>query len=141
MRKKYALRNVLSKAMYAMIYAVLSFVTRKIFIYCLGDTVLGLSSLMTSILSMLSLMELGVGNAIYFSLYKPLAEGDDAQVNAIMKLYKKSCKKRESIVYDEYIFISCIQYRQHVNYIFCRIDCCSGVLKLFNHYLYGESDI
>lgn len=89
MRKKYALRNVLSKAMYAMIYAVLSFVTRKIFIYCLGDTVLGLSSLMTSILSMLSLMELGVGNAIYFSLYKPLAEGDDAQVNAIMKLYKK----------------------------------------------------
>ena len=89
MRKKYALRNVLSKAMYATIYAVLSFVTRKIFIYCLGDTVLGLSSLMTSILSMLSLMELGVGNAIYFSLYKPLAEGDDAQVNAIMKLYRK----------------------------------------------------
>lgn len=89
MRKRYALKNVLSKAAYATIYAVLSFVSRRLFISCLGDTVLGLSSLMSSILSMLSLMELGVGNAIYFSLYKPLAEGNDGEVNAIMHLYKK----------------------------------------------------
>ena len=89
MRKRYALKNVVSKALYATIYAVISFVARKIFINSLGDTVLGLNSLMTSILSMLSLMELGVGNAIYFSLYKPLAEGNDAEVNAIMKLYKR----------------------------------------------------
>ena len=89
MRKRYALKNVIAKASYATIYAVLSFVTRKLFIIYLGDTILGLSSVMSSILSMLSLMELGVGNAIYFSLYKPLAEGDDGQVNAIMRLYKR----------------------------------------------------
>ena len=89
MRKRYALKNVIAKASYATIYAILSFVTRKLFIIYLGDTILGLSSVMASILSMLSLMELGVGNAIYFSLYKPLAEGDDGQVNAIMRLYKR----------------------------------------------------
>lgn len=89
MRKRYALKNVIAKISYATIYAILSFVTRKLFIIYLGDTVLGLSGLMTSILSMLSLMELGVGNAIYFSMYKPLAEGNDGEVNAIMKLYRK----------------------------------------------------
>jgi O-antigen/teichoic acid export membrane protein len=48
---------------------------------------MGLNSLLLSVLSMLSLLELGIGNAIYFSLYKPLAEKNDKMVSAIMRLY------------------------------------------------------
>ena len=70
MRKRYALKNVIAKASYATIYAILSFVTRKLFIIYLGDTILGLSSVMASILSMLSLMELGVGRRLAITLLK-----------------------------------------------------------------------
>jgi O-antigen/teichoic acid export membrane protein len=39
---------------------------------------------------MLSLVELGIGAAIIFSLYKPLAENNIKKVRALMQLYKKS---------------------------------------------------
>ena len=38
---------------------------------------------------MLSLAELGVGTAITYSLYMPLAEGDRGQTAAIMALYRR----------------------------------------------------
>jgi len=49
---------------------------------------LGLSGLFTNILSMLSLVELGVGPAITFSLYKSLADGDEETTKSLMRLYQ-----------------------------------------------------
>ena len=43
-------------------------------IYWLGMEYVGLNSLFTSILSVLNLAELGVGSAMTFSMYKPIAE-------------------------------------------------------------------
>lgn len=67
---------------------VLPFVSRTIVIYTLGTEYVGLGGLFTSILSVLSLSELGVGAAITFALYKPIAEGDTDKVNAILKLFR-----------------------------------------------------
>lgn len=67
----------------------LPFVVRTIIIYVLGETYVGLSSLFTSILNMLNMTELGFSSAVVFSLYKPLAEGDDEKVKAYMTFYKK----------------------------------------------------
>lgn len=50
---------------------------------------LGVSGLFSSILTMLSLAELGVGTAIIYSLYKPLAENNQEEVLALMNLFKK----------------------------------------------------
>ena len=36
---------------------------------------------------MLSFAELGIGNAMVFSLYKPLAERDTEKIKSLMKLY------------------------------------------------------
>ena len=49
---------------------------------------LGLNSLFTSILQVLNLAELGVGSAMIYSMYKPIAEDDNATICALMKLYK-----------------------------------------------------
>ncbi len=68
---------------------VLSFVIRVVFARYLGATYLGLNGLFTNILSVMSLVELGIGSAIIFSLYKPLAEENHGQIVALMKLYKK----------------------------------------------------
>ncbi len=65
------------------------FAIRTIIIYKLGADYLGLSSLFTSILSVLSVSELGVGSAITFCLYKPVADNDIDSVNALMGLMRK----------------------------------------------------
>ncbi len=69
---------------------MVSFIARYVFINTLGSVYLGISGLFTNILSILSLAELGVGAAIVYSLYKPLAEEDHLKVKALMNLYKKA---------------------------------------------------
>ena len=55
----------------------------------LGVEYLGLSSLFTSILHVLNLAELGVGSAMVFSMYKPIAEDNEETVCALMALYRR----------------------------------------------------
>lgn len=88
-RKDKVIKNVSSQMFATLVQSLLGFIIRRTFLDCLGQSLLGLNGLMTSIIGMLSLVELGVGEAINFSLYEPLAKGDHKQVNAIMKLYKK----------------------------------------------------
>ena len=86
--------NSLRNTKYALIGQILgllvSFFARIIFIRILGKEYLGINGLFTNILTMLSLVELGIGPAIVFSLYKPLAENDTKKIKALMQLYKKS---------------------------------------------------
>lgn len=69
---------------------LLPFFIRTIFIYTIGLEYLGLNSLFTSVLQMLSLAELGFGTAVVYSLYKPLAEKDTDTVCATMAFLKKT---------------------------------------------------
>lgn len=71
------------------IILLVNFGTRKIFIVAFGENYLGISGLYSNILSVLSLAELGVGSAILYCLYKPVAENDHAHVNALINYYKK----------------------------------------------------
>lgn len=68
---------------------VLQFVLRTVLIYTLGAKYLGVNGLFTNIFSLLNLAELGIGSAIVFSMYKPIAEGNTEQVKALNNLYKK----------------------------------------------------
>lgn len=85
--------KTLKNATWGMISKILNilivFGSRTVFIYVLGNEYLGVSSLFTSILTMLSLAELGFAEAITYSLYKPIAENDSEKISAIMKLFKK----------------------------------------------------
>ena len=71
---------------------IITFITRTIFIRILGETYLGLNGLLTNILSMLSIAELGIGTAISFNLYKPIANKNYEKINKLMAFYKKSYK-------------------------------------------------
>lgn len=65
------------------------FIARKVFLDVLGEELLGLSSLYTNIVGMLSIVELGIGTAIIFALYKPFAEDDRSKIKAYIKYYRK----------------------------------------------------
>ncbi len=69
--------------------SVLSLVCRTYFISLLGATYLGVNGLFANILSMLSLAELGIGPAIVFSMYKPIAQNDEMHVAKLMNFYKQ----------------------------------------------------
>ncbi len=92
MRTNNSIKNILSGISLQIITIFLGFFSRKIFIDNIGVEILGINGMLTSILSMLSLVELGFGGAIYYSLYKPLAKQDTNQIKAIMDLYSKLYK-------------------------------------------------
>ena len=88
-RTKNSTRNIIFSMLAYLIQIVLGFLLRRYFIYIFGEEYLGLSSLFTNILSLLALAELGFGTAIVFSMYKPMAEGDEEKVRQLLYFYKK----------------------------------------------------
>ena len=67
----------------------ISLISRLVFVKILSSEYLGLSSLFTNILTILSLTEMGFGTAMAFELYKPIAKNDKEKIKSLMKLYKK----------------------------------------------------
>ena len=82
-------RNIKYSAVNYIAVNLLKFLVRMVFVKTLPIEYLGVNGLFSNILVMLSLAELGIGPAIVYSLYKPLAYGDKESVKSIMRLFKK----------------------------------------------------
>lgn len=80
--------NVTSALIGQLMAIVVGFLARMVFVKCLGDAYLGINSLCTSIVGLLSLAELGIGESINYKLYKPLAENDIDKLKSLMRLYR-----------------------------------------------------
>lgn len=89
-RVQSAARNIVFGYIGNLTTQLLGFVLRTIFIAHLGDTLNGVNDLYTSILSVLSMAELGVGTALNYSLYGPVARKDYEKIKSYMLLYKKA---------------------------------------------------
>ena len=81
--------NMVSGFFSRMIGMITSFIIRTVFIRCLTSEYLGINGLYSSILSMLSLAELGFGTAMVYSMYHPLANKDTEKLNQLMILYRR----------------------------------------------------
>ena len=90
MRLKNTLNNAVANITLLLLRTVLMFISRLIFARILGQTYLGVNGLMTNVISMLSLAELGISTAISFSLYKPLADGDTEKISSLMNFYRRA---------------------------------------------------
>ena len=90
MRTKNSIKNVIAAMLSNIITIVIGLIAQAVFIKILGIEYLGLNGLFTNIISMLGIVELGLGNAIIFNLYKPLALNDTETIKSLMKFYKKS---------------------------------------------------
>lgn len=88
-RTKNAGRNIFFGSLLKIYQITVPFVLRTVMIYYLGIEYVGLNSLFVSILQVLNLAELGVGSAMIFSMYKPIAENDEKTICALMRLYQK----------------------------------------------------
>ena len=88
-RTRNSVLNMFTSVAIKALTLILSFVSRTVFIYILGAQYLGLNGLFTNILSFLALSELGLGSAIAFLLYKPIAENNVERMKVVMRFYKK----------------------------------------------------
>lgn len=87
-RTEYSARNT-TVAMVARVLAILmGFVTRVVFTHTLSEDYVGVNGLFTDILNVLALSELGIGTAITYALYKPIAEGDVEKQKSLMRMYR-----------------------------------------------------
>ncbi len=89
-RTQNSIRNVLSAMIGQLGGILVNLLARVFFLHYLNQTYLGLNGLFTNVLTMLSLVELGVGPAMAYSLYKPLADHDVERLKSHMAFYKKA---------------------------------------------------
>ena len=86
-------RNIIFGFLQYVMSQLLPFIVRSIIIYRFGVDYLGLNSLFTSILSVLSLMELGFGTAVVYCMYKPVSEEDTDLICAYLSVYRKTYRR------------------------------------------------
>lgn len=91
-RTSNSIRNSTVAFLAQILSIILSFITRTVFIKTLGAEYLGVNGLFSNILSILAFAELGIGTAIVYAMYKPLANNDEKKISALMNLYAKSYK-------------------------------------------------
>ena len=87
-RTRNAARNVVFDGTMEIVNVLFPFAIRSVMLHCLGTEYLGLNGLFKSLLSFLNLAELGVGSAMVFSMYKPIAEDDTRTICALLRLYR-----------------------------------------------------
>lgn len=92
-RVSHAIKNMKFSMFFYVIFLVLQFVSRKLFLDNLGDEFMGLSGTLRSFLSFLNLAELGIGAAVGFSLYKPIFNKDHGRINELISLFGHLYKK------------------------------------------------
>ncbi len=97
-RVKSVERNIAFGYAGTLITAVLGFVLKQVFIANLDETLLGVNGLYTGVLSMLNMAELGIGTALNYSLYGPVARGETEKIKSYMLMYKRAYRTIAMVV-------------------------------------------
>ena len=82
-------KNIMLGTASKLLSMILTFVGRAIFVRILAVEYLGITGLFADVLTMLSLADLGLGTAMAYSFYKPLAEKNENKIAALINFYKK----------------------------------------------------
>lgn len=88
-RTKNAEKNIISAAFFQIVNIVLKFALRTVFIYTLGKEYLGINGVFSNVLSILALSELGIGTAIIYDMYKPIAENNQDKIASLVTFFKQ----------------------------------------------------
>ena len=89
-RTRLAEKNIIFGYAGTLATAAMGFILKQVFITRLGDTLNGVNGLYTNILSMLNIAELGIGTALNFALYGPVARGETSKITSYMRFYRRA---------------------------------------------------
>ncbi len=99
MRSTNSIKNAITAVVSNIVTILIGIVSQAIFIKTLGAEYLGINGLFTNIVSMLGIVELGIGSAIIYNLYEPIAKDDKEKIKSLMNFYKKSYRVIAVIVF------------------------------------------
>ena len=88
-RTKNSIRNAAFTIAGSLLVTLFQLINRKVFVLYLSNDYLGLNGLFYNILSIVSMSEMGIGTAMIFALYKPVADKDIEKIKSLMNLYKR----------------------------------------------------
>ncbi len=89
-RVQAAKKNILFGYVGQIVTMVMAFVLRTFCMRYIIEQILGVDGTFVEILSFLNMAELGIGTALNFSLYKPVAEGDTEKIKSYMQMYRRA---------------------------------------------------
>lgn len=88
-RTEYSARNTTVALLSRLTAIIMGYLLRVVFTHTLSESYVGVNGLFVDIIQVLSLSEMGVGTAITFALYRPIAEGDTEKQKSLMKLFRQ----------------------------------------------------
>ena len=89
MRSKKSLKNIFYSFLFNLVFTFLLFVSRAVFLNHFNADYLGLTTIITNIIGVLSITELGITSAIGYALYTHLKSGNYNKINELMKFIKQ----------------------------------------------------
>lgn len=93
-----SIRNSFSGVFVQAASTIMGLVARTFFIKYLSAEHLGVNGLFSNVLTMLSLAEMGIGGAITYSMYKPVADKDELKIAQLMNLYRTAYRVVGTII-------------------------------------------
>ena len=77
-------KEIILNFIFTILTSIIMFLQNKYFIKYMGIETLGIMKLFSQLLQYLNIVEMGLGSASAFALYKPLAEKNYRQVSIIL---------------------------------------------------------
>ncbi|WP_367566853.1 lipopolysaccharide biosynthesis protein [Lacrimispora sp.] len=89
-RTKRSFFNVIVTLVTNVVILLTAFMVQRILISTMGSDYNGINGLFTSIISMMSLTDMGIGSAIIYHLYRPAATSDYNTIRSLLRFYRNS---------------------------------------------------
>ena len=90
MRTYNSIKNMIYSIISNALTILIGFLVQKVFLNILGTEYLGINSLYTNIVSMLAIADLGIGSAIIYNLYEPVAKNKKEKIKSLMRFYRNT---------------------------------------------------
>lgn len=90
MRLKNIFRNSFFALLSQLLLILIGFVSQRVMNLTMGEELVGMNSVISNIIGILSVSELGISTSIVYHLYKALADKDDEKIASLMNLYRRA---------------------------------------------------
>ena len=98
MRSEATLKNSIWGIIQQVIVCVMSLFSRRVMLETIGVEGVGLNAFLNSVITMLSLAELGIGSALVYHMYAPIAVNDEEHIAQLMRTYKNVYRIIASVI-------------------------------------------
>lgn len=90
MRIKNVMRNSFFGLLGQIVLILIGFVSQRVLNLKLGEALVGLNGVVSNIIAILSVSELGISTAVVYNLYQALADGAEETIAGLMNLYRRA---------------------------------------------------